>query len=90
MECFLLLSKESFQNRKYLRGPTFLLSNEQKISSPFGAKDFVPRRGIFRCNSLAIAEKNNMRKCNFRTARMGLPLVQKISGEMMKLFFTRY
>ena len=37
----------------------FPLSNEQRISSPFAAKYFVPRLGIFSRNSIAIARKNN-------------------------------
>ena len=35
------------------------VSNEQRINSAFGARDFVPRLGIFSRNSLAIARKNN-------------------------------
>jgi len=48
----------NFQKNAYFSF-LFRLSNEQRISSPFGAKDFVPRLGIFSRNSTAIARKNN-------------------------------
>ena len=51
-----------------------LFSNEQKINSPFGDKDFVPR----------LDEQTPF----VNRLRMGGS--QKIIGEMMKLFFTRY
>ncbi len=35
------------------------ISNEQIISGAFGARNFVPRLGIFFKNSLAIVQKNN-------------------------------
>ena len=56
----------------------FYLSNDERISPPFGAKDFESRLGIFLSNSPAITEKNND------------VLAQKISGEMTELFFCRY
>ena len=67
-----------FKIMVFLNIEMVLLSNEQKISPPFGDKDFVPRLGIFCSNSTAIAKKNND------------VLVQKIIGEMMELLFTRY
>jgi len=35
------------------------LSNEQRISGAFGARDFASRLGIFFKNSPAIVKKNN-------------------------------